>query len=380
MSLNYKSMIKQKILCVDDEIDNLEALERMLRQKYMILKANSGAHALEILDQDRDKEIVLIISDQKMPAMTGVEFLEKSLESHPNSVRILLTGYTDIESLIEAINHAQIYRYLTKPWEPVDFKMTVDAAIERFNSQAELKVKSEQLKKAFDELSTLDKAKSNFMILINHELKTPLTSILNFSELMTETDLNEDQKKYINRIYSNSLRLRKLIDDTLIIVKNESKLLKPQFKKISNISLKNFLQKEILQILEDKKISIQEDSKFVSITADEVMIYDVLNRLLHNAIKFSPPESTIEFNIEGNENSTEFSILNSGQQMSDDVIQKIDQPFFINENIMNHSTGFGLGLTLSQIYLKLHESCLRFEYTNGKMKVSFLLNSPKSEA
>ena len=88
-------MQKQTILCVDDEIDNVQALERIFRAKYTVLKATSGKEALQILDQHRGP-VSLIITDQRMPEMTGVEFLSRTIETFPDTIRILLTGYTDI--------------------------------------------------------------------------------------------------------------------------------------------------------------------------------------------------------------------------------------------------------------------------------------------
>jgi len=137
-------MTKHTILCVDDEIDNVEALERLFRRKYTVLKATSGKEALAILDQHQNP-ISLIITDQRMPEITGVEFLEKTLQTHPETVRILLTGYTDLESVIMAVNQGQIFRYITKPWDPVDLANTVDHAIERYALGQELKQKTNNL-------------------------------------------------------------------------------------------------------------------------------------------------------------------------------------------------------------------------------------------
>ncbi|MEQ1722922.1 MAG: response regulator, partial [Pseudobdellovibrio sp.] len=176
---------KPKLLCVDDESDNLDALERLFRKKYEVLKATSAAKAFEILDNCPD--IAVIISDQRMPVISGVEFLEKSIASHINTSRILLTGYTDIESVIAAVNKGQIFRYLTKPWDAADLTNTTDQALEKYLLKTELKEKNNELQKALDELKSLDKAKNQFMILINHELKTPLTTILSFAGLLKET-------------------------------------------------------------------------------------------------------------------------------------------------------------------------------------------------
>lgn len=177
---------------IDDETDNLDALERVFRKKYDVIKCSSGPEALKILKENAN--VSVIISDQRMPEMTGVEFLEKSMKTHPNCIRILLTGYTDLDSVIAAINSGQVYRYITKPWDTRDLQITVDQAVEKYELESELKVKNLELQRALSELKTLDQAKSQFMILINHELKTPLTTLLSFMELLEQSSLDEDQK------------------------------------------------------------------------------------------------------------------------------------------------------------------------------------------
>ncbi|NJM09755.1 MAG: response regulator [Bdellovibrionaceae bacterium] len=96
--------MKHTILVVDDEVDNVDALERLFRRKYNVIKATSGRQALKALE---DSNVSLIVTDQRMPNMTGVEFLAESMESHPHAIRILLTGFTDIDSVISAINSGQ---------------------------------------------------------------------------------------------------------------------------------------------------------------------------------------------------------------------------------------------------------------------------------
>ena len=105
-------MAKYRILIVDDEPDNLQLLYRTLRGKYEIVKANSPQEALECL---KDGDYQCIISDHKMPGMDGVEFLKLSSNTHPNAMRLLVTAYSDVKILIDAINYAKIYRYIKKP-------------------------------------------------------------------------------------------------------------------------------------------------------------------------------------------------------------------------------------------------------------------------
>ena len=144
-------MEKFSVLCVDDEIGNLDALERIFRSKYNVLRAESGPAALELLSHTAES-LAVIITDQKMPEMTGVDFLERSMKSHPETVRILLTGYTDIQALIDAVNKGQIYRYMNKPWNEEELKMFVTQAYEVFELRKENKVLTQSLMQANKQL------------------------------------------------------------------------------------------------------------------------------------------------------------------------------------------------------------------------------------
>lgn len=117
---------KAKMLVVDDEPDNLDLLYRTFRRDFNVLRAESGHQALEILSEHG--EVAVIISDQRMPEMKGTEFLSKTVPDFPDTVRIILTGFTDVEDLVDAINAGQVYRYITKPWNPDELKLVVDQA------------------------------------------------------------------------------------------------------------------------------------------------------------------------------------------------------------------------------------------------------------
>jgi len=364
-------MPKHTILCVDDELDNVDALERLFRKHYTVLKATSGAEGLKVLDENPG--VALIISDQRMPMMTGVEFLEKSLKTHPESLRILLTGYTDIESVIQAVNQGQIYRYLTKPWDSFDLLHTVDQAIQKFEISKELKKKNIELAKALNELKSLDKAKSNFMILINHELKTPLTSILSFIGLLNESTLDDEQKLFVNRISRGADKLRGIIEDVLLIVRAETQQLKASIAPVKFKEIEQLLNPEVTNVLQYKHQTLLEDNLDVAALADRELIRQVLNRLVHNAAKFGHDNSEILVDAEKNNDQIIFSVRNKGPQLEAPMIEKILRPFFIDEDVMNHSTGMGLGLNICQSILNLHQSKLKIENTAEGVCVSFNL-------
>lgn len=127
--------MKYKILLVDDEPANLRALERLFRSHYDILTAASGAAALELL---REQDVALLIADQRMPEMTGIELLKQTVTLRPRMVRMILTGYTDVDALVEAINCGQVYRYVTKPWSNEELQLTVKRALEHYETNKNL--------------------------------------------------------------------------------------------------------------------------------------------------------------------------------------------------------------------------------------------------
>ena len=120
-----------KLLIVDDETANLRLLERMFREDYFCLTAPSGEEAMRLLDMH---DVAVIISDQRMPEMTGLELLKQSASRRPHMVRILLTGYTDLEALVEAVNCGLVYMYISKPWNNEDLKLRVSRAVEHYEN------------------------------------------------------------------------------------------------------------------------------------------------------------------------------------------------------------------------------------------------------
>ena len=121
---------KLKLLVVDDESDNLDLLYRTFRRDYNVFKATSGTEALELLD--RKGEMAIIISDQRMPKMNGTELLSRTVERFPDTIRMVLTGYTDVEDLVSAINSGKVFKYITKPWSPAKLKEVVEQASETY--------------------------------------------------------------------------------------------------------------------------------------------------------------------------------------------------------------------------------------------------------
>jgi PAS domain S-box-containing protein len=132
--INRYKFIEKKytILIVDDELANIESLTMILEEEYNVIKAKSGFEALAIIKNLNSKKINLIIADQRMPHMTGVEFLKQTITIIPNTIRMILTGFTDVNDIINSINEAQVYKFLVKPIEPNDLLISVKRALEAY--------------------------------------------------------------------------------------------------------------------------------------------------------------------------------------------------------------------------------------------------------
>jgi response regulator RpfG family c-di-GMP phosphodiesterase len=130
---------KHRILIVDDEERNLDVLASVLEFSYEVLQAKSGTHALQVIEaQSPDQPISMVISDQRMPQMTGVELFEYLSHTMPDTIRIILTGYTDVKAIISSINQGQIYQFILKPFERVEFLMAVKQGIKTYELKKQI--------------------------------------------------------------------------------------------------------------------------------------------------------------------------------------------------------------------------------------------------
>jgi len=142
---------KPKILVIDDEPDNLDLLYRTFYREYKVLRAESGPEAIEVLE--REGEVAVIVSDQRMPMMSGTELLSQMVIKYPDTMRIILTGYTDVEDLVEAINSSKVFKYVTKPWDEENLRSVVKQAVETHHL---LKARTAELRRTLRQESLLN--------------------------------------------------------------------------------------------------------------------------------------------------------------------------------------------------------------------------------
>jgi response regulator RpfG family c-di-GMP phosphodiesterase len=140
------------VLYVDDEVHNLNSFKAGFRRLFNVFTAESAAEGRKVLEAEN---IHVIITDQRMPVMTGIEFLESIIPDFPDPIRILLTGYADINAVIDAINKGQVYKYIQKPWMDEDLRINIDKAFEIYSLRKENRELTEQLLLANKQLEFL---------------------------------------------------------------------------------------------------------------------------------------------------------------------------------------------------------------------------------
>ena len=184
---------KHTILVVDDEKDNLDLLKRTLRQNYIIITASNGYEALEMVEK-YGNEISAIISDQKMPQMTGTEFLAQTTEKYPYIVKMLLTGYTDIEAMIDGVNKCNLFQYITKPFDIEELKLITKNAINVYELTLSKNALLHDLKELFfttvQSISSALDAKDTYTH--GHSHRVTLYSLILAKELNLDKNLMEE--------------------------------------------------------------------------------------------------------------------------------------------------------------------------------------------
>jgi response regulator RpfG family c-di-GMP phosphodiesterase len=140
------------VLYIDDEVNNLNSFKATFRRVFKVLVAESGSLAVKLLAEN---EVHVIVSDQRMPDMTGIEFFESIINDYPDPIRMLLTGYADINAVIDAINKGQIYKYFSKPWNEDELKINIEKAYEIYRLKKDNEELTEKLVDANEKMEFL---------------------------------------------------------------------------------------------------------------------------------------------------------------------------------------------------------------------------------
>ncbi|WP_194777470.1 hybrid sensor histidine kinase/response regulator [Pararhodonellum marinum] len=266
---------KIHVLYLDDEDNNLNSFKASLRKDFKVFTAIDAEEGFRIAGEE---EIHVVIADQRMPGITGVEFFEKLVKINPEPIRILLTGYSDIASVIDAINRGEVYRFIDKPWNLEQIKNAIKTAADIYYTRKELKDKNERLKKIHSEMN-------QFVYSLSHELRGPLMSISGVSKLAKMETNDPNTLEYFEMIDSATVKLDDFIYKMLDFYRStkiENKATKIIFEEIVEEQFSAYRQKWGLNDVETS-VEIDQKEDFYS---DDAKIRVILNNLFSNAYKF----------------------------------------------------------------------------------------------
>ena len=322
---------KISILYIDDESNNLLSFQASFRRKYKVFLANSPAEGMGILNKEK---VHVIIADQRMPQTTGVEFFQIVRKAHPHPIRILLTGYTDAEAIIDAINKGEIYRYIKKPWDEFELQNAIQNAYEIYTTREKLSRKIGELEKTNDELN-------RFVYSTSHDLRSPLASVMGILNLAKMENSVQDPNGYLGMIETCVNKMDTFIQK--IIEYYKSIRVEQEY---ANIDF-NVLLEESIQLFKMQRpdiaynIHVEQNGNFMN---DSFRMSVIIDNLISNAVKYqkpSEPNPKVEVTVKSDDKRATIKIEDNGVGILDNHLNNIFKMFFRSNNTVN---GLGIGL------------------------------------
>lgn len=324
---------KELILYVDDEEKNLDSFKVIFRREYNVKVANSADEGLAYM---KVNDVSLVITDQRMPNMTGVEFLERISGIYPDVVRVILTGYSDEEAIISAINKGKVFRYITKPWKKEELQQTIDYALDSYRLRIENKELLHKLSKANKELD-------EFVYRASHDLRAPVASVMGLINLAKEEWDVTKLKEYLGLEEESVLKLDSLIRNIIQFSRNSHLRINTDeinFEELVKTSLDNHKHFQASAMIK-KTFEINVKSPFVS---DQFRLEIILDNLISNGIRYAnldAPQPVLNVKVEADDQKTEICISDNGVGIAQDQKDKIFDMFYRGTD---DNTGSGLGL------------------------------------
>lgn len=364
---------KYNILFVDDEENNLMAFKNAFFRGYTIFTALSAAQGLEVL---RNHPIQLLITDQRMPGMSGIDFLAIAKKEYPFTLRMIVTGYSDVEVIMQAFNELDIFHYALKPWNNQELKIIIDNALNKYNLIADnnrliselkksnetleekVKLRTQELEEKNLEYSELNSLKDKLFSIVSHDLRSPLATLtsllemfLNYKDIFTAEEMDSSMKDMQHLLTDITEMLNNLLNWAQAQIESTEPLIEAH-------SVENTLNKNIkpyLAMAAGKNITIMADvpQQDFMVQIDENMTSLVLRNLISNAIKFTPVNGQIRLSSVAENEYAIISVADNGVGIPEETIEKL----FSKEHLVTSlgtakEKGTGLGLKLCKEYVE----------------------------
>jgi len=370
-------IIKPCLLVVDDEPDLVQSVKDLLRFDYRVLGATRALEGLALLGSE---DVHVVMSDQRMPEMTGVEFLKRVKDTFPDAIRLLFTAYADLNAVTDAINQGNVYRYISKPWEPDELRTVLKQAVDQHRLQAdrkrlikEVQEKNAQLETANQELQKANELKRAFIKVASHELRTPLTIVMGLSEIAYKQGrLPAPMDEWLKQIYEASSRLNERVDlmVKLLLAGKFERPLRPADVPVAELvrGAAQAVHSFVAERRQKLALDLADDLGTVRVERDKM--HDGIVQLLINAIKFTPDGGAIRLEARrAADGSVAIAVSDTGKGIDADSLGRIFDPFFTRFDVSRHASGtfefdrrgLGLGLTVVKAFVEMHGGQVRVE-------------------
>jgi signal transduction histidine kinase len=363
------------VLYVDDLQTNLILFQATFEHDYNIILADSAAKALEIL---KEQEIQVLVTDQRMPDMTGTELLEIVSRDYPEVRRFLLTAFTDFETVVEAVNKGHIHGYINKPLQAEEVRISINNSLEMYYLRKRNNEMMIELENANQELTGLDGMKSEIIKVISQEIRNPLNRIMGTLHLLKDKMEGQELAGVINILDSSVSRLEEFsrMTEQISILKSPGHTLD-----MKELNLKQVIEYGMIEVSEDLKekgieLDLQNHTPDMTINGESDLLVSCLVNILRNAMNHTGKGETITIITTQSDRQVICEVIDQGKNYSEKLLEDLTRYLTATDHKLN--LNLGIDLALSQMIMEAHGGSILFEKANGsRASVKMLFNGPE---
>jgi len=355
------------IVVVDDEPASVRAIARALADDHCVITATAAAEGLAALTRAAaaGTPAAMLIVDQRMPDLTGTELLARSMATHPDAIRILLTGYMDLDTLVEAINAGHVYHYLTKPWEPRELRLVVRRGLERYDAEADRQRLLRELERACGRLQRESEQKGRLLTLASHEMGTPLHILANALAFVADDAVSPAAQPWLRSAQHSVDWLGRCLAQMRSGAgwRMQRWSLKPRPVEVWPVLQAIASAYAGVTATRHLVLRLETDATVPPVTADPVWLRRALSNLVSNAIRFTPDGGRITVTAAVIATQVTISVTDTGIGIDANVLDELFEPFsaaggdpalHTSGRFEFGARGLGLGLAITKAIVEAH--------------------------
>lgn len=361
------------ILVVDDEPASVRTIQRTLADDYPVVTASGGVQGLAALAAH---PVALAIVDQRMADMSGTELLARCAAQHPEIIRVLLTGYTDVDTLLDAINAGHVYSYLTKPWEPRELILVVRRGLERYDVEADRRRLIGELQRACERLQREADQKARLLTLAAHELGTPLHVLANALTLLGDTPLPSAAAAWLDTARRGAEWLGRGLAQIVDGARWRNGKLKLNRRAVDARLMIHDLQTTYQAAMTARQLTLRLRiaDDFPALIVDRIWFQRALGNLLSNAVRFTPDGGVITMTLTTRPAAVEISVADTGIGIDGHLLDQVFEPFsaacgdpavHTSGRFEFGARGLGLGLAITKAIIEQHGGTISVRSQHG---------------